>query len=595
MTAHKYPPVMNQVYERMQRRLWGVALLCLIPFLAVACTTSAQEPDGASAPASTSAAPNASELPSPYPDRIVLTWSADPSSSLSVSWRTDTSVSSAEAQIAVAKAEPSFDKSSRSVTAITEPFPGHDEHTEETVKAHYHSVTFDELEPATQYAYRVGDGTRWSEWFHARTGSAKAAPFSFIYMGDAQNGIGSQWPRAIRAAYAQASNAAFTVHAGDLVDRAHRDLEWGQWNRGGSWVLSMLPNIPVPGNHEHEAIGEEATVEQTLTLDASRTQEGSDSQLRGSVGLPNGETAPFSATRAGDTSSSWAGNWSFQIAGSAYQGTLKMSEDGGALSGALIADEAEQLDLRDVQVQSDQLTAAFSVELPDPGQEELSLQWRPQFTLPENGPAGMEETVYYLDFQGMRIIALNSNIRDEAQLRQQTEWLASVLESSDARWTAVTFHHPVFSSAEGRSNEHLRTAWKPLFDKYQVDLVMQGHDHTYARGQVQNLAQGANARVPASGTVYVNSVSGSKMYEIKDDRWDRFEDVEMQRGAENTQLYQVIHVEQDTMEYRSYTVTGELYDAFDLVKQENGLPNELVERPTTVREERTHENTIAYD
>jgi 3',5'-cyclic AMP phosphodiesterase CpdA len=455
-------------------------------------------------------------------------------------------------------------------------------------------VTFDGLEPATQYAYRVGDGTHWSEWFHTRTGSAEAAPFSFIYMGDAQNGLESHWPRAIRAAYAQAPNAAFIVHAGDLVDRAHRDREWGAWNRGGSWVLGMLPNIPVPGNHEYEAIGEEATVEQTLALDARRTQEDGTSQLRGSVGLPGGETAPFVATRTGAPASTWAGDWSFQIAGSAYQGTLTMSEEGGTVRGALIA-EGEELQLRNVQARPDQLTAAFTVELPDPRQEALSLQWRPQFTLPENGPAGMEETVYYLDYQGMRIIALNSNIRDEAQLRQQTEWLASVLEDSEARWTAVTFHHPVFSSAEGRSNEHLRAAWKPLFDRYQVDLVMQGHDHTYARGQVQNLTQGANARVPASGTVYVNSVSGSKMYEIKEDRWDRFDDIEMQRGAENTQLYQVIHVDQDTMEYRSYTVTGELYDAFDLVKQDNGLPNELVERPTTVPEERTHENTITYD
>ncbi len=35
----------------------------------------------------------------------------------------------------------------------------------------------------------------------------------------------------------------------------------------------------------------------------------------------------------------------------------------------------------------------------------LSVQWRPQFTLPENGPEGLEETVYYMDYQDARIIS----------------------------------------------------------------------------------------------------------------------------------------------------------------------------------------------
>jgi hypothetical protein len=37
------------------------------------------------------------------------------------------------------------------------------------------------------YAYRVGDGTHWSEWFHARTAANEPEPFSYIYFGDAQN------------------------------------------------------------------------------------------------------------------------------------------------------------------------------------------------------------------------------------------------------------------------------------------------------------------------------------------------------------------------------------------------------------------------
>ncbi len=199
----------------------------------------------------------------------------------------------------------------------------------------------------------------------------------------------------------------------------------------------------------------------------------------------------------------------------------------------------------------------------------------------------------------MRVIGLNSEAarNDDEVLATQTEWLESTLREAkndpSIRWTVATFHHPIFSSGEGRSNEDLRTAWRPLFDKYNVDLVLQGHDHTYARGQTQNLTQGVNARSPSGGTVYVNSVSGAKMYEIKPDRWERFEGIEMERGAENTQLYQVVRVGRDTMKYRSYTATSTPYDAFDLVRQEDG-PSTMIERPPADADERTHENTLEY-
>jgi hypothetical protein len=67
----------------------------------------------------------------------------------------------------------------------------------------------------------------------------------------------------------------------------------------------------------------------------------------------------------------------------------------------------------------------------------------------------------------------------------------------------------------------------------------------------------------------------------------------MERGGENTQLYQVVRVRQDTLKYRSYTATGTPYDAFDLVKQDDG-PSEMIERSPARTEERTHENTLDY-
>ena len=46
--------------------------------------------------------------------------------------------------------------------------------------------------------------------------------------------------------------------------------------------------------------------------------------------------------------------------------------------------------------------------------------------------------------------------------------------------------------------------------------------------------------------------------------------------AENTQLYQIIHIDDKNLEYEAYEATGELYDKFTLQKR-NGQPNLLLE------------------
>lgn len=207
----------------------------------------------------------------------------------------------------------------------------------------------------------------------------------------------------------------------------------------------------------------------------------------------------------------------------------------------------------------------------------LSAHWRPQFTLPENGPKGLEETAYFFDYQGARIVSLNSN---EMQDRQ-VAWLDQVLTDNPSKWTIATFHHPIYSSAKNRDNPQLRDLWQPVFDKYKVDLVLQGHDHTYARSGLrayENVATGVRGKTDGGGTVYVVSVSGPKMYDLTRADW-------MKRAAEDTQLYQIIRVEGDRLRYEARTAVGDLYDAFELRKRP-GQANELIERVPAGQPER---------
>jgi hypothetical protein len=534
-----------------------------------------------------------SALPSVYPDRVVVTWSDDPSSTLSVTWRTDSTVTDARAQIAPARAEPSFYTKARTVPATTTLLSaGKADRSDVTAK--YHSVTFEGLEADSLYAYRVGDGEHWSEWYHTETAAAEPEPFSFIYVGDAQNNVRSHWSRLIRQAYSDAPDASFMIHAGDLVDNAHHNLEWGHWNEAGGWIQSMVPNLPVPGNHEYAGY-EHWQERDTFSVEVTA----SGSEMTGTIIEPDGNPESLEASNDDASPSDPAypaGNWNYNVDGGEYVGTLQIEQDASAYTATMVSESGTEIPLHNVSVDGGTLTGTFLMEVEKESAERLSVHWRPQFTLPRNGPEGLEETVYHVDHQGMRIIGLNSEAarNDDEVLARQTEWLKATLEDSDARWTVVTFHHPMFSSGEGRSNERLRTEWRPILDEHNVDLVLQGHDHTYARGRTTNLKQGVNARSPEGGTVYVNSVSGAKMYEIRPNRWEDFDGITMERGGENTQLYQVVQVTQDTMTYRSYTATGAMYDAFDLVKRPGDQPNQMIERLPPSAQERTHENTLPY-
>lgn len=178
--------------------------------------------------------------------------------------------------------------------------------------------------------------------------------------------------------------------------------------------------------------------------------------------------------------------------------------------------------------------------------------WKKMFTLPENGLEDMKESVYYVDFQGVRFIVLNSNYN----LEEQASWLEEILSSNRNKWTIITYHHPVYSTGDGRDNKKVRDALMPIFDKYKVDLVLQGHDHTYAR-----TFRIRDGKINSKGTIYITSVSGPKQYKVNPTYKNLFEKLDSY-----TQLFQVISVEGNKLIYDSYTANGELFDHFELTK-----------------------------
>ncbi|MEM6267112.1 MAG: metallophosphoesterase family protein [Pseudomonadota bacterium] len=201
------------------------------------------------------------QMASPWPDRVAATVTSDPTTSFSVTWRTDDSVGRPRAQIVKASANARFDIGAVSTVSRTEVLDtemltqgersAYSPYNQGIGRTHHHSVTFEKLEPDTLYAYRVeGAKGHWSSWYQLRT-APKTGPMKMIYFGDAQNGILSHWSRMIRMAGRTAPDARFMLHAGDLVDKSNNDRDWGEWfTAGGYWHATPMM-IPVAGNHEH--------------------------------------------------------------------------------------------------------------------------------------------------------------------------------------------------------------------------------------------------------------------------------------------------------------------------------------------------------
>lgn len=93
---------------------------------------------------------------------------------------------------------------------------------------------------------------------------------------------------------------------------------------------------------------------------------------------------------------------------------------------------------------------------------------------------------YSYDLGAAHIIVLNSNFEDDpTQKTSQLAWLEAEL-ARPSQWRIVYFHHPgysvgFFNSPEAPKKEYetVQSLYIPLFEKYHVDIVMNGHVHLF--------------------------------------------------------------------------------------------------------------------
>ncbi len=122
------------------------------------------------------------------------------------------------------------------------------------------------------------------------------------------------------------------------------------------------------------------------------------------------------------------------------------------------------------------------------------------FSLPTQGECGgvasHTEMYYSFDIGNVHFVNLDSygleevagvyyGITDTSD-SPQIQWLKQDLDANPLPWVIVSFHHPPYCMGTHNSDVEtelvlIRERLNPILERYNVDLILNGHDHTYQR------------------------------------------------------------------------------------------------------------------
>ncbi|MBZ6090500.1 metallophosphoesterase family protein [Streptomyces olivaceus] len=141
---------------------------------------------------------------------------------------------------------------------------------------------------------------------------------------------------------------------------------------------------------------------------------------------------------------------------------------------------------------------------------------------------------YWYIYKDVLFIDINSNSYATSQGgggdAAHAKYITDVVNQhgDEAKWKVLVFHHSIYSPAshaKDKDNKARRADLPATISKTGVDMVLQGHDHSYSRSYEIKDGERANpAEQPGQGDIYpgpggvlyvtANSASGSKYYDI---------------------------------------------------------------------------------
>ncbi len=177
--------------------------------------------------------------------------------------------------------------------------------------------------------------------------------------------------------------------------------------------------------------------------------------------------------------------------------------------------------------------------------------YREMLSYPDNGPDGQPSGLTYT-FRYEQALFLMIDVVS-FPVAQQTDWIAAQLADTDALWKFVVFHFPPYTLEEPYPD--IVAEWVPLFDQYQVDMVLNGHFHYYLRTKPM-----LGGRPVDRGTTYVMSVGTRGKNE--DSAPEPYAEQVFKAGY----LYQYVQLDGRKLSFECRDATGNIRDRFEIRK-----------------------------
>lgn len=159
-------------------------------------------------------------------------------------------------------------------------------------------------------------------------------------------------------------------------------------------------------------------------------------------------------------------------------------------------------------------------------------------------PFNMEGQLYYTfnPRPDIRLFALESTY----PVPEQFQWLEKELKASGSDWKIAFFHHPLYSSGDRHGSDiRLREVLEPLFLKYNVSVVLTGHDHFYERVK------------PQKGITYFVVGSGGQLRAGNIDRQSSL----TAKGFDTDLSFMAAEIVGDQMYFNAVSRTGQIVDS----------------------------------
>ncbi|MNJ46195.1 hypothetical protein D3C77_413200 [compost metagenome] len=153
------------------------------------------------------------------------------------------------------------------------------------------------------------------------------------------------------------------------------------------------------------------------------------------------------------------------------------------------------------------------------------------------------------------------------------------MAETDKKWKVVAFHKAIYSvGGHARDNDifELRDMLYPVFDELGIDVVLQGHDHTFMRSYqmygdkaIKDIQKDKNGNpLNPDGTMYiVNNSAGTKYYGV-DNNADKYYAAVYEQPYEP--IYSGIRITEDSFTIDSYKSGDDKpFDTYTIVRKDS--------------------------